>query len=149
MSLAIEVQLAEGFPGLPTRDDWQQWVERALHHSGRTAAELCIRIVGKPESAELNQRYRQRSGPTNVLSFPCESVQAEPQPLGDLVLCAPLIASEAQEQGKALHDHWAHLCIHGVLHLLGHDHQTPVQTECMESLERDILGELGIADPYL
>ncbi|MEJ2535041.1 MAG: rRNA maturation RNase YbeY [Gammaproteobacteria bacterium] len=114
---------------------------------------LALRIVDAPESETLNRRYRGKEGPTNVLSFPAhlpESIVSElpERPLGDLVICAPLVASEAAEQGKRLDDHWAHLCVHGVLHLLGHDHEDAEEAAAMEALETTILGELGVPDPY-
>ena len=114
-------------------------------------------MVGTSEAAELNQRYRGRTGPTNVLSFPFAMPDVEiasgafllAQPiLGDIVLCAPLIRRESMVQGKRHEDHWAHLVVHGVLHLLGYDHADAREAETMEARERAILASFGIADPY-
>jgi probable rRNA maturation factor len=113
---------------------------------------LSIRIVGEEESAALNGRYRGRHGPTNVLSFAgTELPDAGPNEtrlLGDLVLCAPVIAREAQEQGKSLDAHWAHIALHGTLHLLGYDHETDAEARLMERREADLLAALGFDDPY-
>ena len=115
--------------------------------------ELTIRVVGEAESAELNERYRHKRGPTNVLAFPSEPLPAEGAedellPLGDLVICAPVVAREAAEQGKTLEAHWAHIVIHGALHLVGYDHETDAEAGEMEGRERELLAALGIADPY-
>lgn len=114
----------------------------------RERAELCIRIVDEAESAELNERYRGKSGPTNVLSFPCDADVPGAAPLGDLVICAPVVAAEAAEQGKSPEAHWSHLVVHGVLHLLGFDHIGDHEAETMEAEERAILSRLGYSDPY-
>ena len=115
----------------------------------QNGAQLTVRIVDEAEGTELNERYRHRTGPTNVLSFPFEQpALLQPPLLGDIVLCAPVVAREAAAQGKAPAAHWAHLVVHGVLHLLGHDHEDERQAEEMEALERDILATLGLPDPY-
>jgi probable rRNA maturation factor len=138
----------------PAEEDFDAWLQAALRSAGVDAnCQLTVRIVDEAESARLNERYRQRSGATNVLSFPAELpaavlAQLPSRPLGDLAICAPLVAREADEQGKKRRDHWAHLVIHGVLHLLGYDHQAPVEAERMESLEVVILAGLGVDDPY-
>ena len=113
-------------------------------------AELCIRVVDRDEGRALNERYRGREGATNVLSFPVDppASPAADHLLGDIVLCAPVIAVEAGEQSKSLGDHYAHLVVHGVLHLLGFDHQVPDQAEDMERKEVEVLSCLGVADPY-
>lgn len=111
-------------------------------------AELCIRIVDEVESAELNERYRGKPGPTNVLSFPCEADVPGDAPLGDLAICAPLAAAEAEAQGKTPEAHWSHLVVHGVLHLLGFDHIGDHDAGTMEAEERAILARLGYPDPY-
>lgn len=163
MSIEIEVQYEIDRTGLPTEAQFQQWVNAAL--AGRQdEGELCIRIVDEEESHELNHQYRGKDKPTNVLSFPFEmpelpddlpeeilaAMQAEDPGniLGDLVVCAAVVAQEAGEQKKALHDHWAHMIVHGSLHLLGYDHINDQDAEIMEQLERDILAQLAIADPY-
>lgn len=147
-SSVIEVQRAAGGECLPDDDSLCEWARAALGAEGRTA-EVTIRLVDEAESAELNSRYRGRSGATNVLSF-----ALEPPPgtgidlLGDLAICAPVVRREADEQGKPQHAHWAHMVVHGVLHLLGHDHQSADEAAVMESLEIEILGRLGYPNPY-
>jgi probable rRNA maturation factor len=136
----------------PTDDAILEWVNHTLTHIlslSEPPPELSIRITDNEESASLNQTYRAKSGPTNVLSFPAE-IPAETGSglLGDLVICAPLVKLEATQQNKSEEAHWAHLVIHGVLHLLGHDHQEPAEAEQMEALEIDLLGHLGFRNPY-
>lgn len=139
---------------LPTQADFQRWAEAALTAaSGPLDCELAIRLVGEAESRALNHDYRDKDKATNVLSFAAElpeSVLAElpSQPLGDLVICAPVVAREALEQGKPLAAHWAHMTVHGVLHLLGHDHIEPADAALMEPLEIAILVSLGWPNPY-
>lgn len=149
MELELDVQNATGSLDVPTPDELAHWTEAALL-GRRECAELTIRLVDEIEGAELNRRYRGREGPTNVLSFPFE-----PPPglghcdlLGDLVICAPVVEREAREQGKRASAHWAHMVVHGVLHLLGYDHLTDVEASEMEGLETAILGGLGFAPPY-
>ncbi len=138
--------------GLPSLSQFEQWAGGALKAMGMTASrELVVRVVDEAESAELNHTYRQKQGPTNVLSFLFEvppGLLAEEMPLGDLVICAPVIVREAVEQGKDAVAHWAHMVVHGVLHLLGMDHIEPQQAEAMETKEIEILSSLGFADPY-
>jgi probable rRNA maturation factor len=111
--------------------------------------ELVVRIVDEAESAALNDRYRGKPEPTNVLSFPCESPPGLALPhLGDLVICAPVVEREAREQGKPSEAHWAHMLVHGLLHLRGYDHQNEAEAETMEALESAILGQLGYPNPY-
>jgi len=133
----------------PSRWQLQQWAEAALIDAP-TAAELTIRLVDEAESSALNQQYRHKQGSTNVLSFPFEPPLADMNLplLGDIVICAPLVAREASEQGKPLLAHWAHLVIHGVLHLQGYDHQTETEAEHMEALEISLLSRFGYPDPY-
>lgn len=110
-----------------------------------------MRVVDETESARLNERYRGKPGPTNVLAFPAGDIPGgapEPPPLGDIVICAGVVAREALEQGKASEAHWAHMVVHGCLHLIGHDHLTADEAGVMESAERELLAGLGIADPY-
>lgn len=153
----LEVQrVYDGADPVPGNDEFERWVGAALvapEVSPEPPVTLTLRIVAEAESATLNQRYRGREGATNVLSFPAELPalvleHLEARPLGDLVLCAPLVAREAERQGKAVADHWAHLCVHGVLHLLGQDHDEPESAAAMESLETTILKRLGVPDPY-
>ncbi len=119
----------------------------------RLHKEICVRLCGEAESRQLNQRYRGRDKPTNVLSFPTEwpeeIARAEASvPLGDLAVCWPVVVQEATEQGKSVSAHFTHLLVHGVLHLLGHDHEREQQARVMEDLEVQILGSLGFANPY-
>ena len=150
---------------LPRLEQLERWALAALdpslsarHASLRWPAELTIRITGVAESSALNQRFRQRSGPTNILSFPFEPPPglAPQHPafapisalLGDLVICAPLVRQEAAEQGKSETAHWAHLVVHGVLHLLDFDHSTSDEAATMEAMEIRILDALGFPPPY-
>jgi probable rRNA maturation factor len=111
---------------------------------------VAIRIVDADEGQALNLQYRGRDYATNVLSFPADLPPGVNLPLiGDLVICAPVVAREAAEQGKKPTDHWAHMTVHGTLHLLGYDHMEDAEAEAMEALETRILAGLGIADPYL
>jgi probable rRNA maturation factor len=210
--VTIAVQDASGGARFPPEDRLRAWVLAAVAGppgSGEpappAAGEVLIRIVGTQESAQLNQRYRGRRGPTNVLAFlsdlpatpasqaanagaqggataaaavaagaaggatpgdaanvvaiasspdaspppaPPAAPSADPLPLGDLVICAPVISREAREQRKSFDAHWAHIVVHGVLHLLGYDHETEVEAQTMEDRERKILAGLGFRDPY-
>ena len=148
MSIELDIQSATGFAPLPAADQFETWATLALRD--RPAAELTLRLVDPDESRQLNNRYRGKDYPTNVLSFPADLPAAVELPLlGDVVICAPLVAEEARAQGKPEQAHWAHLVIHGILHLLGYDHQSAEQAEEMESLEAELLGSIGIANPYL
>jgi len=147
MALELDLQLVEESAHTPAPEDFETWVKTALQ--SRDEAELTIRVVGREESRELNSTYRGKDSATNVLSFPAELPDGLDLPLlGDIVVCAPLVADEAAEQGKAVRDHWAHLTIHGVLHLLGYDHLDDDEAEEMESLETSLLESLGINNPY-
>lgn len=153
MNLVVDVQYAlddapEDDPSIPPPAAFERWAAAALVGE-RDAAELSLRVVDAAEGAELNQTYRRRPGPTNVLSFPCDSPPGiEPPLLGDVVICASVVAREAREQGKPAAAHWAHMTVHGILHLLGYDHETPAEAEVMERREARILAGLGYADPY-
>ncbi|WP_421621837.1 rRNA maturation RNase YbeY [Alkalilimnicola ehrlichii] len=152
-ALDLEVQYVVAWrAGLPPEAAFRRWVSVALAAGGHTGpAALAVRVVDKAEGRRLNHDYRGKDYPTNVLSFPFEAPPGldEPLPeLGDLVICAPVVEREAREQGKPEADHWAHLVVHGVLHLLGYDHEAVEEAEQMEGLERRILAGLGIADPY-
>lgn len=146
--LDLDIQVASGHDGIPEDDRFRQWVEAAL--SGRVrGAELAIRVVDEDEGRTLNATYRGRDYATNVLSFSAELPETVDVPLlGDLVICAPVVAAEALEQDKALEAHWAQMVVHGVLHLLGHDHEDDDEAGVMESAEQAILARLGYADPY-
>ncbi|MFZ1493307.1 MAG: rRNA maturation RNase YbeY [Candidatus Competibacter denitrificans] len=149
MTLDLDLQIALDMPGLPAEADLRRWAEAALVGADyQKDAELTIRIVNEAEITALNESYRHKQGPTNVLSFPFEPPPEIATPLlGDIVICAPVVLHEAINQGKAVAAHWAHLVAHGVLHLLGYDHDEE-QAEAMESLEVRILEGLGYPDPY-
>ncbi len=148
MSIDLDVQIASENKQLPDQRQLLQWVEQALNNV-RENAELTIRIVDEAESQTLNNDYRGKNKPTNVLSFPFEGPEGiELDLLGDLVICAPVVAQEAADQQKEIHNHWAHMVIHGTLHLLGYDHIEDDQAQEMESLETKLLAQIGIADPY-
>ena len=150
--LDVAVDYAAPRAGVPAAVSFRKWVAAALEGRIREA-DLAIRIVDEKEGRALNHHYRGKDYATNVLSFPAELPEGLPKGvklplLGDLVLCAPVVAREAKEQGKPLAAHYAHLTVHGTLHLLGWDHEDEREAEAMEQLEREILAELGIADPY-
>ncbi|KAE9537110.1 rRNA maturation RNase YbeY [Ursidibacter arcticus] len=155
MNLFIDLQLAcENSNNLPSEEQFSHWVNQALTMQAQTAdypeTEMTIRIVDEAESHELNLTYRGKDKPTNVLSFPFEVPDGIELPLlGDLVICRQVVEKEAIEQQKPLDAHWAHLAIHGTLHLLGYDHLTDEEAEEMESLETQIMQSLGYEDPYL
>jgi probable rRNA maturation factor len=146
--LDVSVEYALPRAGLPASVSFRKWVAAAL--AGRIReADLAIRVVGTKEGRALNRHYRGKDYATNVLSFPAELPEGVRLPLlGDIVLCAPVIAREAREQRKPLAAHYAHLTVHGALHLLGWDHEDAREAEAMEQLEREILAEMGIEDPY-
>ncbi|MFZ2235348.1 MAG: rRNA maturation RNase YbeY [Dokdonella sp.] len=152
VDVTVHLSLASGVSrkGIPQRATFECWVVATLAVlRRRRATELSIRIVGRDEGQALNLRYRDRDYATNVLSFPADLPPALKLPLiGDLVICAPIITSEALAQGKQLRDHYAHMTVHGALHLLGHDHQSDDDAEGMEALEVRVLSALRIADPY-
>ena len=155
-ALATDVQFASAARELPAEPELARWAEAAFFAGRETdsaasvvAAELCIRIVDDTEGQALNRAYRERDYATNVLSFPAELTVEQQMLLGDIVLCAGVVEREALEQGKHLRDHYAHLVVHGVLHLLGFDHQDELSAQDMESREIAILEGLGIANPYL
>ncbi len=146
--LTLEMQRACDAADLPSDEEFTRWVASALP-AGDDPVEVVIRLVDEAESRQLNRDYRGKDRPTNVLSFPFEAPPEVPLPLlGDLAICAPVVAREAAEQGKALQAHWAHMVIHGVLHLLGYDHQTDDEAQRMEQLERSLLHQLHFPDPY-
>ena len=148
MNLSIDIQKACASEDSPDEDSIKRWVSAAIRDE-RDECELSIRIVDEQESADFNQRYRGKSGATNVLSFPFDAVTPEPLPiLGDLVICAPVLVREAAEQQKTITAHWAHIVIHGVLHLLGYDHIEDQDAEQMESLETAIMLVLDFPPPY-
>ena len=146
--ISVGMEDASGAPDVPALEVFIRWVDAALRDRCPDA-EVFIRIVGEAESAELNGRYRRKAGPTNVLSFPAGLPAGVPLPaLGDLVICAPVVAREAEAQGKSTEAHWAHMVVHGCLHLLGFDHEREAEAAEMEPLETRILAQLGYPDPY-
>ena len=147
MTIDVDVQNATTFEPLPDDEQFSLWVETALRE--HVVAELALRLVDRDESQELNSRYRGKDKPTNVLSFPAEFPPGLDIPLlGDIVICAPLVGEEAEAQHKSRQAHWAHLVIHGVLHLLGHDHQDEQEAAEMEAMEVELLASLGYGNPY-
>jgi len=148
--IQFDVCVSYGLPraGLPSSVSFRRWAAAAAEGRIRKA-DLAIRVVDSKEARSLNRHYRGKDYATNVLSFPAELPEGVHIPiLGDLVICAPVVAREAKEQGKQLAAHYAHLTIHGVLHLLGMDHEDKREAEAMELIERDILAGLGFPDPY-
>ena len=150
--LDVTVSYALPRAGLPAANSFRKWVAAALDGRIREA-DLAIRLVDAREGRALNRHYRGKDSATNVLSFPAELPEGLPEGvrlplLGDLVLCAPVVAREAREQRKPLAAHYAHMTVHGVLHLRGWNHEDEREAECMEGLEREILAGLGIDDPY-
>src|SRR5690606_7490259 len=139
MNVTIDLVNASGDRGVPTRKEFQSWSSAAHTQVAPQDAdrELSIRLVDERESAYLNHTFRRREGPTNILSFPAPhaSVPGQSALLGDLAICVPLLKREAREQGKRQRAHWAHLCVHGVLHLNGYDHESDEEAVRMEGLE--------------
>ncbi|NJO14279.1 MAG: rRNA maturation RNase YbeY [Thioploca sp.] len=160
-NIIIAVQYVSDEPDLPDKRRLTKWVNTALRVQSdfdsplnepikfNPSLELTIRIVDAAESQQLNEAWRKKPGPTNVLSFPFENLPGITLPiLGDIVICAPLVIHEATQQQKLLDAHWAHLVIHGTLHLLGYDHLDEVQAQQMEQLEIQALHHLGYPNPY-
>lgn len=146
MELILHLENASSSDNLPDDEDVHKWVATALRHKYRQA-ELCIRIVDREEGREFNRRYRGKDYATNVLSFPVEFPIEHPL-LGDLVICAPVVTEESRNQGKTLPAHWAHMLVHGSLHLAGYDHIEDADAAVMEELESKILAQLEFPDPY-
>jgi probable rRNA maturation factor len=148
--IQFDVSVSYGVPrtGIPAAQSFRKWA--AIAAEGRILrADLAIRVVGTKEGRSLNHHYRGKDYATNVLSFPAELPEGVTVPLlGDLVICAPVVAKEAKEQKKPLAAHYAHLTIHGVLHLLGLDHDDPREADAMEAIERELMAQLGFDDPY-
>jgi len=144
MTLDVVLRYRTRRPWAPGPASLRRWARLA---AGSRGGELGIRVVGSRESRALNERWRGRAKPTNVLSFPASPGPGGRQ-IGDLVVCAPVVAREARAQGKPLASHWAHMIVHGTLHLLGFDHERAADAKRMEGRERALLARLGIADPY-
>ncbi|MBV7387775.1 rRNA maturation RNase YbeY [Pasteurellaceae bacterium TAE3-ERU1] len=145
--ITIDLQIAcQEEAGLPTAEQIETWAESAVRDDG---LEMTVRIVDEDESQMLNRTYRGKDYPTNVLSFPFECPSEVELPLlGDLVICRQVVEREAAEQGKTALSHWAHMVVHGCLHLQGYDHLNDAEAEEMEGLEREIMARLGFDDPY-
>ena len=149
--IMLELDVQNAYSGdIPDTADFTRWAQAALLERGEKLTELSIRIVEKEESQSLNLEYRGKDKPTNVLSFPFENPPGIDLPLiGDLVICADVVKQEAAEQEKTEIAHWAHMVVHGCLHLLGYDHIEDDEAEIMESMEKRILLQLGFDDPYV
>jgi len=148
MRLRLTVQRAARARPLPGSASLARWVSAALPARARGVAEITLRLVDTRESAALNSRYRGKRGATNVLSFSHELPPGQSGLAGDLVICAPLVAREAAAQGKGVRAHWAHLVVHGILHLRGYDHVHETDAKAMEALEIRVLKQLGYPCPY-
>jgi probable rRNA maturation factor len=153
--IAIDIQMASTVDSVPDEKAIQAWLDDVIGSAGDgTSREISVRIVDEEEGRALNNQYRQQDKATNVLSFPAvgaDEVGLPPelsQALGDIVICGPVVEREAVEQNKEIASHWAHLLVHGALHLLGYDHETDEEADVMEQLETRILATRGIADPY-
>lgn len=152
MKVNVQHALESGQCHLPSDAQFEQWVELACRSC--EPALVSIQIVDEQQSAHYNDVYRQKTGPTNILSFPYQAPEFFPdsdtldKELGDLVVCAPLVEQEAKQQAKQILDHWAHLIVHGCLHLQGFDHIEEAQAQEMEQREEKLLSEIGIASPY-
>lgn len=153
MALNVELDLqlaADNSEGLPVEAEVAAWVQASLEGRFEEAVAVTIRIVDEVEGRALNESFRHKQGPTNVLSFPYDGeVALSPVLLGDIVICAPVVATEAREQAKLEKSHWCHMVVHGMLHLLGYDHINDVDAEEMESEEIVVLSLLGYANPYV
>lgn len=147
MVLELDLQIATQHP-VPDKRLFKSWINNVLEDRIQNA-ELTIRIVDEEEGKNLNETWRKSKGATNVLSFPAgEASEFNPDFLGDIVICAPVLEKEATEQGKSIEAHWAHMVIHGTLHLLGYDHTEEEEAKLMESIEIKLLCSLGYANPY-
>lgn len=148
MSVTVDLQIASTHATLPSLQQCQQWLKAATATLTQPC-EVTIRFVDEPEMTALNHQYRGQDKSTNVLSFPYERLEGvDDYTLGDIIICAPVIAREALVQHKSEMAHFAHMVIHGALHLQGYDHETAVEAECMESLEIELLKNLAIDNPY-
>ena len=153
MTVQVDVTTASDDHNTPEATSVDNWVSRAVGAAGVSAdVEVSVRIVDAEEMHALNREYRGKDKPTNVLSFPAGPIDGlpddQPSLLGDIVVCAGIVTDEAAEQGKPVSDHWAHMLVHGTLHLLGFDHETDDEAASMEALETQILASCGLPDPY-
>ena len=149
MPYQIDVEVNSSSTKIPSVENIELWIRAALQSDELNQAEVSVYIVDEAESQELNAQYRGKDKPTNVLSFPADVPDEVGVPLlGDLVICAPVVEREAQEQGKTLEAHWAHMLIHGTLHLLGYDHVEDDEADVMEALETRLITQLNFPAPY-
>lgn len=149
MSYLIDIEINSSNKHIPSVENIEHWIGVALHSDELVNAEVSVYIVDEAESQELNLQYRAKNKPTNVLSFPADIHEAVGVPLlGDLVICAPVVEREAAEQGKSLDAHWAHMLIHGTLHLLGYDHIEDDEANVMEALETYLMTQMNFPAPY-
>ncbi len=151
--MTVDVQIAVDDAGVPARATIADWVRGALAAAGHDrASEVSVRVVAEAEMQDLNRTYRGKDRPTNVLSFPAGQFATPPDEdvdfLGDIVICAAVVHAEARAQAKTADAHWAHMLVHGSLHLLGFDHETAPEAAVMEGLETRILAAAGVSDPY-
>ena len=147
MTIDVDIQIVTEFETIPEKNEFEGWVSAALQ-SDFDNLEQTIRIVDEAEIQSLNSQFRASNTPTNILSFPSEIPHIDYQNLGDLIICAPIVLSEAKQQGKDIIAHWAHLVVHGMLHLQGYDHEDDESAKKMEALEVKILSTLGYSNPY-
>lgn len=154
-AVSVDIQVASTVGNVPSETVMQSWVQEVINElSVAGECEVSIRVVDEEEGRELNKQYRDKDSATNVLSFPADDATIVnlppdlPQLLGDIVICGPVVEREASDQHKAIESHWAHLLVHGTLHLLGHDHEKDVDAEAMEAIETRILAKRGVANPY-
>lgn len=149
MSYRIDVAVNSSSTKIPSIENIERWITAALQSDELNEAEVSVYIVDETESQELNSQYRGKDKPTNVLSFPADIPDEVGVPLlGDLVVCAPVVEREAKEQGKTLEAHWAHMLVHGTLHLLGYDHIEDDEANVMEALEIRLITQLKFPAPY-
>lgn len=149
MRFKVVVANASSEPMVPKEAAIAKWAQAAMEGCEQEAAEVDVRIVDEREIAELNRRFRDKDGATNVLSFPFEDPPGvHTGLLGDVVICAPVVCREARRQGRQVMAHWAHMLVHGIMHLRGYDHETPQQAQAMEGMETRILTRLGFPNPY-
>jgi len=148
--MKIDLDVQREVEALPKDEELLSWLKETLSFENYGDTELTIRFVDENEIAELNEQYRHKKGSTNILSFPFETPnEVELDLLGDLVICSDVVKQQAEEQGKEEIAHWAHMVVHGTLHLLGYDHLTSAEADVMENKEIKILSQLGYSDPYL
>ena len=149
MSYQIDIEINSASATIPSAEKIEQWISAALKSDELIDAEVSVYIVDEAEGQALNFQYRGKDKPTNILSFPADIPEEVGVPLlGDLVVCAPVVAREAEEQGKSLDAHWAHMLVHGTLHLLGYDHLEDDTADAMESLETHLITKMNFPAPY-